>query len=210
MSRLTVAIIAGGASTVAAELAQATELCAACGITPTVFAVNDQIERYSGPCVAVTLHTTRALYRDGRAPGGLPLWLARRAAAGFQAPSQVWAHRPAPGVTHTADDWGGSGGLFAFICARKAGFEKVIFSGVPMVAGAGHFVRGNLWTACDAFRDRGWVRHLPEIKSYARSCSGWTAERLGMPDEVFLKGRMACHGLEDIAGAAIPSQSRQR
>lgn len=169
-----VALVAGGASSVMDELEEALALCAEAGESPIIIAVNDTIPLVRDPIAAATLH-----------PHKLPGWIAARAAAGWPTPVERWCHYRAKGnpagVTHIAQDWSGSSGLFAVNVARQKRVERVILCGVPMSPEAGHVTRGIPWD--QAFRyKKGWTDHMHEIRYLVRSMSGWTAAMLGTPD----------------------------
>lgn len=172
-----VAVVLGGGKGCEAEYADAKELISATNADVTVFAVNDWIARFQGPCIAISLHPSE--------PEKLPKWLTTRKANGFIDPLEVWAHKRAPGVTNVTEDWSGSSGLLAVKVARQIGFKRVILCGVPMEPEAGHFIRGHAWTAAQAFR-KGWERHRAEIAPLVRSMSGWTRQLFGAPDAGFL------------------------
>jgi predicted SAM-dependent methyltransferase len=162
-----IALVVGGSERVKEELAEAEALCVGCEVTR--FVINDMIPQAAGPCIAVSLHPTK-----------LADWLKRREANGHPAPSQVWAHRSGPNVTHHVEDWAGSSGLFSVKIARKLGFERIILCGVPMEPSAKHVVRAQPWPAGVTFR-RGWEKYKGEIAPFVRSMSGWTAEMFGRP-----------------------------
>lgn len=174
-----VAIIVGGAIDVAKEVEEAKAMCAATGVTAEFFVINDMIPQFPEPCVAVSLH-----------PDKLPAWLAKRDAAGYTKPAQVWAHNRRSNhqfVTDTLRDRGGSSGLFAAFVAMERGYERIILCGVPMSVERNHFIRKVKWVACSAFW-RAWITHKKDIAPYVRSLSGQTAEMLGKPTPEFLKG----------------------
>jgi hypothetical protein len=174
-----IAVVVGGAVTVEAEIAKTRELLN--GHPTTWFVVNDMIERFPEPCVAVSLH---------RAANRLKTWLDRRAANGHPQPSAVWsAPTPVPDdapVTHMIEDWRGSSGMFGARVALHLGFEKIILCGVPMDPTLGN-VRGTVkWDGCSQFI-AGWIDHHQELAPHVRSWSGWTKDRLGAPDAEFLQ-----------------------
>lgn len=163
-----VAAVLGGASGGLAELASVQ--------FDVVFAVNDAAAEYKGDLAAfVTLH-----------PEKLPQWMTQRRAAGLPEPGEVVAHIEAPHVTRVADyRWpgmnaSGSSGLFAVKIALER-FDRVILCGVPMLASRAHYFNSAAWDEVEAFRDA-WNIALPHLKN-VRSCSGWTAELLGTPDQ---------------------------
>jgi ADP-heptose:LPS heptosyltransferase len=176
----TVAIVVGGAANALKELADAERVCREAGEEPTIVAVNDMIVLLPGSVVAATLHYLAL--RD---------WLAERAAKGFPPPVEVWARWRPPGypvpITHIAEDWRGSSGLFGVAVALQRGHRRVICVGVPMEPEARHVVRGEPWHDALRFR-RGWEEHMPELVGRVRSMSGWTAGRLGVPDGEWLAG----------------------
>jgi hypothetical protein len=173
-----VAVVVGGAASVLEEMAATDALLAGTGITPTHFVINDMIPRFDRPCLAISLH-----------PQKLAEWLEERAKGGFAAPGQVWAHvkhKSYPSVTHSTEDWRGSSGLFAIAVARQLGYERIILCGVPMVASAGHVVRGPaLWRPAEQFAG-GWRIRKASIAPYVRSWSGWTEQAFGRPALDFL------------------------
>lgn len=161
-----VAAVLGGASGGLAELASVQ--------FDAVFAVNDAAAEYAGPLHSfVTLH-----------PEKLPLWMAKRRAAGLPEPGEVIAHIEALHVTRVADyRWpgmnaSGSSGLFAVKIALER-FDRVILCGVPMLANRAHYFNSSAWDEVEAFRDA-WNIARPFLNN-VRSCSGWTAELLGTP-----------------------------
>lgn len=172
------AIVLGGADCVLDDLASARADCDRYGLTPSYFVVNDMIPEFPDPCVAVTVHANNPLK--------LPVWLAKRARNGFPTPRSIWTHQKDPASTNVAEDWHGSSGLHAFVVARRMGFERVVFCGVPMNPDGGHFKRHDTFIAAGAFR-KAWEKRVRLIQPFARSYSGWTAELLGAPDEGFFR-----------------------
>ncbi len=170
-----VALIVGGAEQVQNEYARARVMC---GSEPVAhFLINDQIALFEAvEAEGVTLH-----------PAKLPNWLARRQAAKLTPLLRIWGHRPAPLIDRTANDWCGSGGLFAVkIALLERGFRKIVLCGVPMLPEAGHVVRRQRWNAAIGYH-KGWKIHRAEIAPFVRSCSGWTADLLGQPTPEWLK-----------------------
>ncbi len=168
LSRRT-AIVLGGAACWRDDLHQALSLLPN---APEVFAVNDQIVNFSSEFVAYTLH-----------PEKLDGWLDQRAESKLPPPRECWVRKSGDSCWPDLHEWGGSSGLFAFQVAREHGHERIIFCGVPMddspnafhrKAGAVNIYTRHQWV---------WRRHLKEIRLFARSMSGWTAEKLGQPDE---------------------------
>lgn len=78
----------------------------------------------------------------------------------------------------------GSSGLFAVKAALNS-YDKVVCAGIPMQSISGHFLRKNIWDACDGFR-RGWEQALPHIEGRVKSLSGWTQQLLGAPTPEWL------------------------
>jgi hypothetical protein len=175
-----VAVVVGGAIGVMDEVKQTVGLL---GDMPTRwFVANDMIPRFPLACTAVTLH-----------PMKLAGWLGAREQAGFPKPDECWAHsrgdarNPWAAVTHVADDWRGSSGLFGVAVARQLGFGRIILCGVPMSAEGGHFLRGSgRWNAQASFL-LAWQARRAQLAPYVRSWSGWTAEAFGRPSHAFLE-----------------------
>lgn len=175
-----VAIVLGGGESVDSDYTEAIKLCAEAESDPIVFYINDQIPRFDGPGVAVSLH-----------PEKLEVWLNERKEKALPSPDQVWAHsKGAPRangqVTDHTDDWAGSSGLFAVKVALELGYRKIILCGVPMDPVQKHFIRHAYWNAVHPFRPA-WERNHQKIAPYVRSFSGWTAQRLGRPSVEFLR-----------------------
>jgi hypothetical protein len=149
-----------------------------------VVACNDAAVAWPGRLdAAVSLHAEK-----------WPMWLQRRALAGFVGPDKVFAsleaQRSSPPVTagvtnHTeyrfdgqADT--GSSGLFALkVALVDLGCDRAVLCGVPMEPTA-HVARGADWLHATKYR-KGWEQALPAIRYRARSMSGWTEQLLGRP-----------------------------
>jgi hypothetical protein len=173
-----VAVVVGGSPSVWQEIDATDALLAECGLNARWFVTNDMIGRFPGACTAITLHPQKI--------GG---WLSERVKAGFPMPDQVWSHTRHEDVTNATEDWRGSSGLFGVKVARQLGFDRIILAGVPMEAGAGHFVRGAApWKAADQFMG-GWRQRQSEIAPFVRSWSGWTAKSFGQPSLAFLEAK---------------------
>lgn len=170
-----IAIIVGGAQSVAEEFVAAHDVLA--GREAVYFVINDQIAEFAHSAIGVTLH-----------PDRLPSWLRQRVNKQYPPLSRIWCHREALWVTDTAGDWLGSSGLFAVKIALECGFDRIILCGVPMSASAGHFVRKHYWTACRFFR-LPWIEHRAELAPNVRSMSGWTRELFGLPTTDWLNVR---------------------
>jgi hypothetical protein len=171
-----VAVGVGGAVNVNDEIAKTRSLLN--GATVEWFVVNDMIERFPGPCVAVSLHPTK-----------LQGWLSARKQNGHPDPSAVWCHRNdrlLPPGAKIVEDWHGSSGLFAARVALHLGYQKIILCGVPMDAKLGNINGAAKWDGCAQFTV-GWIEHHNELAPYVRSWSGWTKDRLGAPDAAFLQ-----------------------
>lgn len=94
---------------------------------------------------------------------------------------------------------GGSSGLVATAVAMTLA-DRVVLAGMPIdrsVHVAGNTAKGRFSTddeAADAKKVGGyreaWEAHmaLPGWSNRVRSCSGWTKQRLGLPNEGFIKG----------------------
>lgn len=162
-----VAIVLGGAECWQRDLDVAHRLLS--GRQIEYYVVNDQIVSFPGDIVACTLH-----------PEKLDDWLDRRSAAKLSAPRECWTR-------NELKEWGGTSGLFAFQVARKHEHRRIIFCGVPMDDSRNAFHKHIGGIAIYSRHSRIWSRHrLHEIKPFARSVSGWTAELLGQPDHDWL------------------------
>lgn len=178
-----IALVVGGADCVLADLDLARDLLG--GARATAFVTNDMLADYPEACVGVTLH-----------PDKLTGWLDRRRAAGFPAPSAIWAHRRSdPMVTNVTNDWAGSVSLFAVKIALDLGFDRVVVCGAPLTP-TRHYARGKPWTPALGYRPA-WKARLAQIGPFTRSCSGWTRDLLGAPSVAWLTG-----GPEHPAGGA--------
>ncbi len=116
-------------------------------------------------------------------------WVTERIEAGLALPRECWT-RTVDEVegycTHRLEQWGGTSGLFAFQVAREHGHRHIIFCGVPMTESPNAF-HEILGIAVYTRHQKVWSKqHLQDIKPFARSMSGWTAELLGKPDEQWL------------------------
>jgi ADP-heptose:LPS heptosyltransferase len=183
VQRPDIAVVVGGAPSVAKEIADTRELLDRVGATAVRwFVTNDMLELFPYPCTAVSLH-----------PDLLAGWLRNRADKGYPRPDAVWGHRKddprGKEITHAIEDWRGSSGLFAVKVARHLEFTRIILCGVPMDPDVGNVRGTDRWQAAHMFRT-GWLTHHEEIAPYVRSWSGWTRQRLGTPDEAFLLGLM--------------------
>jgi predicted SAM-dependent methyltransferase len=173
-----IAIVVGGALCWEEDLQKALNFCSQYHMVPEFYAVNDHIASFPYDVVACTLH-----------PDKLNGWLGTRSNNGHPYPKTIWSHEGSRPLGNNLNvqrlkDWGGSTGMFAYQVARSYG-HKVIFCGVPMNNEPNYF-RKQRWTAVTAFT-RAWQARHPEMKPYARSMSGWTAELLGQPDEEWLR-----------------------
>jgi hypothetical protein len=72
----------------------------------------------------------------------------------------------------------GSSGLLALGVAIAVGAHAIL-CGIPMDTGE-HFNRASGWGIAEKYRE-GWKAAEHKIRGRARSCSGWTADLLGMP-----------------------------
>jgi hypothetical protein len=82
-------------------------------------------------------------------------------------------------------DCSASSGGYAAKVALDDGFDRIVLAGVPMETGASHFTRGKPWLQRDSFTI-GFEKSVPFFAGRVRSMSGWTAEILGRPDDVWL------------------------
>ena len=173
-----IAVIVGGAILVDRDVAAAKALCQQYDLVPEFFVCNDKMIDWPEAAVAVTLHNHK-----------VPRWLKARARLGLAPHQEVWAnifnsHR---GITHHAEDWRGSVGLFGVTVARCKNHKKIVLCGVPMDTSQDHYIRKKPWKNCPAFQPA-WHGHLMEIGYYVRSLSGyWTEELLGKPSPEWLR-----------------------
>lgn len=116
-------------------------------------------------------------------PEKLPDWMAGRKAQDYRTASFKDPNK-GPKIDLTLFNWGGSSGLFAFQVARHFGWERVIFAGVPLDERPHYHGAGNAgkWPDCRHYRKH-WQNNMHLIAPYARSCSGWTRDMLGGPEE---------------------------
>lgn len=172
-----VGVVIGGGGDPLSQYEAAKALCALAGKTQLeIIACNDMIALFPDELHnAVTLH-----------PDKMPSWLRLRQEHGFNDPPRLWAHRSYRGFTHHTRDWQGSSGLISTKIAREIGLTHIILCGVPMTVEDDHFVRHQRWNAAHGFR-RGWVRHIPTLKPFVRSMSGWTLEQFGEPTIAWLQ-----------------------
>lgn len=144
-----------------------------------IIATNDAGAHYIGHIDHwVTLH-----------PEKMAAWWDQRLRAGLPPPGQVWFHRAASREfvlphLHTPE-WGGSSGLFAVKVAMEIGCEKIILCGIPM-EGTPHFHVPAPLKGVGRYR-RAWEERVGQLAENVRSMSGWTAQLLGQPDEVWLR-----------------------
>lgn len=170
-----VALCVGGAQNCLDEHARAVALCRAADKAWINIVCNDTIGVFPDHIAkAVTLH-----------PDKMYAWIDKRRKAGFDEVDETWCHRPYKNFSNDTRDWGGSSGLIMVKIAREAKIHKVILCGIPMTVDAGHILRKTKWNAAHGFR-RGWSRHVPELKPFVRSFSGWTNELFGAPSAEWL------------------------
>lgn len=183
---MTIALVLGGGSSVWADADAALEMTPVDGIV----ACNDAAEAWPGRLdAAVSLHAEKMGY-----------WMERRARRGHPAPDRIIGHTSAkastlripscitdfveykmPGQSDT-----GSSGHFAMKAALDdLGFSKVILCGIPMDDRFAHFFDSSPWGGAAAHR-RGWSQTLHLLQGRVRSMSGWTADQLGRPDDLWL------------------------
>lgn len=174
--RLT-ALVLGGAGTLAADKAAAIEL-----FTPDlVIACNHAARDEPGRVDHVaTMHPELIdMWRKERRRHGRPEW------------GQLWhaRHRSHHAVkgSKPIESWGGSSGMLCIAVAVELGCTHIVLAGVPMVKMDGHFNDPKPWMEARQYHPA-WERRIPMIRDRVRSLSGWTREKLGAPDEVWLNG----------------------
>lgn len=172
-----IAAVLGGANCVWDDLAALRALTK----VDVIIATNDAGAHFAEPVDHwVTLHAEK-----------LSVWMGERAQRGYPPASRVWVHDRAPRTVPGIDgydklaDWGGSSGLFAVQVALSLGLERVVLCGVPMEGTYGHFFDPGRWQWAVRYRSA-WQQRIAFIAETTRSMSGWTAEILGKPDEVWL------------------------
>ncbi|MEJ8571215.1 hypothetical protein [Microbaculum marinum] len=174
-------LILGGAACVHADAAAARALCE----FDAVMACNTIIADWPEPIdYAVTLH-----------PDKIEAWYAQRLERQPDTPPELWVHfrrvhKPIRYAHKTTAEIGGTVGLYAVKVARELGFERIVLAGVPIDPEMQHYTGVEPWAGRGADRAElyriVWRSKLPELRPFVRSMSGWTAERLGMPDPVWL------------------------
>lgn len=166
-----------------------------------VFAVNDAGWIYPGDIEAwCTLH-----------PEMWPEWIAKRTLrhgeVGAYYTSISKNQRVPDGIEfREVGHWGaGSSSLFAVTVALSLGYSRILLCGVPMdsrphAPGAGTW-DGESWPDREvAIHREGWEFHKGRLGG-VRSMSGWTAELLGEPDDLFLIDRTDTHAT--MAGKTV-------
>jgi len=121
-------------------------------------------------------------------PEKMPAWWDQRLRHRLEPPDKVWFHRESSEFIlphEVLPDWGGSSGLLATQVALKLGSKKIVLCGVPMES-TQHFFSERKLLGVTRYRE-GWVNYLSELTERVRSMSGWTAQLLGEPDDVWLK-----------------------
>jgi hypothetical protein len=99
----------------------------------------------------------------------------------------TWSRRNPELVDRILTGWNqGSSGMFAVGVALEMGAERVILAGVPMQAEAAHFFDPAPWDAVHHHRDA-WEKRADQMRGRVVSCSGWTRELLGGPDEALTR-----------------------
>lgn len=182
---MTVALVLGGAACLWRDVEGALAL----GEFDGVVACNDAAAVWPGDLDAlVTLHAEK-----------IDLWLERRRLAGHEPPGRVFAHEAAssglrtvsPAVTDFVEyrfpgqQDTGSSTLFALkVALIDLRFDRAVICGAPLID-LPHFFDDRTWTAAPSHR-RGWVQAKGQIEARARSMSGWTGERLGLPTTEWL------------------------
>lgn len=122
-------------------------------------------------------------------PEQMEAWESERAAAGLGDGYVTWTRVMPRGaedreqlVDFTTEDWKGSSGLLAVKVAMEQGADRVVCCGMPMEARP-HFFSDEDWEGWNLYRVA-WARRWKELQG-VRSCSGWTRELLGGPEEWF-------------------------
>lgn len=157
------------------------------GSYDAVIAVKQAGIHWPGPLRAwVSLH-----------PKWMADFIAQRAANGFPPADEVVTHdegkAPAPGVDKVFDYyWPGtnksmaSGMAGAKYAAIDLGY-KVVLCGIPMTPENRVFGSASNWAReAIKYRER-MIPVMNDVRKHVRSMSGWTRERLGVPDAEWLK-----------------------
>lgn len=79
----------------------------------------------------------------------------------------------------------GSSGWFAVKFAYDMGFEKIVICGMGMQREGGRIDGRTTWESAQNYRNHTIVTHK-RLNGIVKSMSGWTAEKLGRPDEQWL------------------------
>jgi len=164
-----VLIITGSARGVIDEIRQAKALLGAYDLMAIGL---DAVDKYTEPIKYVaTFH-----------PAEIPAIRERRAGIG-NTDYAVISHHNNPGVDICIVDWwqpSGSSSLLGVQAAMRIGYPKIIVCGCPLT---GKNIDGGDY---ENFR-AGWEKRLKTVAPYVRSMSGWTREKLGAPDEQWMK-----------------------
>jgi hypothetical protein len=141
-----------------------------------VVATNDAIAAYSHRIDhAATLH-----------PEKLVGWRLDRWRNGGNGEYLTWSRRNPELVDRILTGWNqGSSGMFAVGVALEMGAERVVLAGVPMTE-TPHFHSPAPWEGVRHHRDA-WEKRADEMRGRVVSCSGWTRELLGGPDEALTR-----------------------
>ena len=117
-------------------------------------------------------------------PDGTGDWIRKRKENGFPGGYKTWGRRAPKLVDEVVDDWGGgSSGFLSLRVLRHLGCRRAVLCGVPMTV-TPHYhgdQKGKDWRHAD-LHWRSWIRHIHRVEGWARSMSGRSAERLGVPD----------------------------
>lgn len=173
-----VAAVLGGARSVWEDLDRLKAICQ----PDVIIATNDAGAAYTGE-----VHYWATLHYEK-----LQEWQKLRKERGLPPAHHLWVHDEARLPRGQPDnfegrlpDLGGSSGLFACQVGRALGLERIVLCGVPMDEDQCHFFDHKKWEYAGRYR-QAWTRHKAEFAPYVRSMSGWTAEILGKPNEVWL------------------------
>lgn len=101
-------------------------------------------------------------------------------------PMPLGVERPTSHYDHEIQIWGGSSGLMCVQVALQVGADRVICAGIPL-ENRPHFNKREAWRHPSQYRTDWERRKDMGMLDNVRSCSGWTRELLGGPDEWLTK-----------------------